>query len=190
MLVFSYKYTDPTFKLQQRINLKAMSNYPTIIKQISQAMSQLDLENGRTYKSNTVWNGVRQVLGLAVNDEEWKRLQGNLKRQLVDIGAIERVPGRYQMKVIDAEAIAVFTREYKPHSKKRAPGRPVGGSEDESIKYLEDFTHSESVELTVTPEDTESGTEETWEVTLKESVIIKLLSDGVITLSDILVEED
>ena len=167
-----------------------MSNYPTIIKQISQAMSQLDLENGRIYKSNTVWNGVRNVMGLTVHDQEWKRFQGNIKRQLVDIGAIERVPGKYQMKIMDVEAIAVFTREYKPHSKKRAPGRPVGGSMDESSKQLEDFTHSEEVELTATHEDTESGTEETWEVTLKESVIIKLLSDGVITLSDILVEED
>lgn len=161
-------------------------SYPTIIKQISQAMSQLDLENGRTYKSNTVWNGVRQVMGLSVHDTEWKRLQGNIKRQLVDIGAIERVPGKYQMKIIDVEAIAVFTREYKPHTKKRSPGRPEGGSMEESNKQLAVVTEPEVVELTVTPEEPKEGSEEMWEVTLKESVIIQMLNLGLVTLSDLL----
>jgi hypothetical protein len=173
---------DQNFKLQQRINLKAMSNYPTIIKQVAQALAELDLENGRTYKSNTVWNGVRQVLGLSVNDEEWKRLQGNLKRQLVDIGAIERVPGKYQMKIIDVEAIAVFTREYKPHRNPRQKMQGVAGqSKSEAIRKMSESLDG-GVEEILCEENPLEG--------LKESVIIKLLSDGVITLSDILVEED
>ena len=172
-----------------------MSQYPTIIKQVARALSQLGLENGRTYKSNTVWSGVREVMGLKAKDAEWKRFQGNLKRQLVDIGAIERIPGKYQMKVIDVEAIAFFTRDYKPHSKKRSPGRPAGGSMEETNKQLAAVTEPEVVELTVTPEVVELtvtpeepkvDTEEIWEVTLKESVIIQMLNLGLVTLSDLL----
>ena len=163
-----------------------MSQYPTIIKQVARALSQLGLENGRTYKSNTVWSGVREVMGLKAKDAEWKRFQGNLKRQLVDIGAIERIPGKYQMKVIDVEAIAFFTRDYKPHSKKRSPGRPAGGSMEETNKQLAAVTEPEVVELTVTPEEPKVDTEEIWEVTLKESVIIQMLNLGLVTLSDLL----
>jgi len=163
-----------------------MNQYPTIIKQVARALSKLGLENGRTYKSNTVWNGVREVMGLKATDAEWKRFQGNLKRQLVDIGAIERIPGKYQMKVIDVEAIAVFTRDYKPHTKKRSPGRPAGGSIEENNKQLAVVTEPEVVELTVTPEEPKAGTEEIWEVTLKESVIIQMLNLGLVTLSDLL----
>ena len=173
-----------------------MRNQPTIIKQMARALSELKLEEGRIYKSNTIWSAVRKVLGMSVTDTEWKRVSANIKRQLVDIGAIERVPGKYQMKVLDCQAIATFTRTYTPHRNPRQQNLfqgEAGKSKTESMKEVAEAMSSEITEI-VSEENPLEGLEEsselTWEVSLKESVIIKLLNQGVITLSDIIGEED
>jgi hypothetical protein len=188
VLVISIRTKALNYK--QRKNSKAMSKEPTVIEEIALALSSLNLEEGRIYKSRVIWPKVRNILGME-NGREWKRLQSGVIRQLVDVGAIERVPGKYQMKVVNTEVLLQNTRAYNPHQNPRQPNAEAGQSKTESIEALAESVDAPVIQVVAAENPLEGFEEAEWTITLtlKESVIINLLLNRVIKLSDILTED-
>jgi hypothetical protein len=162
-----------------------MNSRNTIIEPIAQALSSLGLEDGQIYKSNFIWKRVRRALGMSVKDQAWKRINANIKQQLVEMGAIERIPGKYQMKIVDSRALATFTRDYRPRGTYNRAGRQQPLQLEQVTP--EQVTPEQVTPEQVTPEQAPHAQEEEvmWALTLKESEIIRLLSEKVITLSDV-----
>lgn len=168
-----------------------MSTKPTVIEEIALALSSLHLENGRTYKSRIIWPKVRKILGMR-NGRAWKRMQSGVIRQLVDIGAIERVPGKYQMKVINTEVLLEHTRSYRPHQNQRQQHLfqgEAGVSKAESIEALASSADAPVIQVVDAENPLEGFEDNEWTITLKESVILKLLNSKVITLADLFTED-
>ena len=88
------------------------------------------------------------------------------------------------MKVMDTEAIARFTRTYNPHQNPRQ--YPPLFKEPKTASNGLDSIRGEGKSSTTPVPSPEDLPEPQWSITLRESVILKLLNEKILSLSDIL----